>query len=153
LQVEGGGFHITLPAGWHAYAPQSGLGDDKKQSTFLLDPDAVVSAQIATGPLSSLEESERESPTAWTNDFIAEFKKVKKEFAVREPGVQAVTVGEQKGASMIADFLDGESRKTLYGVAIFKADRAFNLRFSAPADKFEELKPTFDAMVESLKLE
>jgi hypothetical protein len=64
-----------------------------------------------------------------------------------------LTVAGGKAASVIADFEEEGKKRTLYGVAAFGESQAVNLRFTAGADKFDELKPEFDAIVKSLKLE
>ena len=151
-ELSGEGYSLTLPAGWHSYATADG-SKEGKQTTHLLDPQAVVTSQAAVGPLDSLDEDERVSPKAWTDSAFEKFKKSLKGFTVRDPGAQELAVAGGKAAAVIADFEEEGKKRTLYGVAAFGESQAVNLRFTTAADKFDELRPAFDAIVGSLKLE
>jgi hypothetical protein len=153
MELKGDGFKLALPAEWRSYSPKGALGDDEKNTTFLLDPQALVSSQVNVGKLDTLSEKERSSPKAWTEDAMNEIKQRAKEFKVREPGIAEVTIGGRPGAAVTAEFLQEDERTTLYGVAAFTDTQAINLRFRTSAEKFEELKPQFDAIVASLTLE
>jgi hypothetical protein len=149
--VKGDGFSLALPKDWHDYRPDAG-GDEKK-TIFLLDADAIATSSVHSGPLDSLKEDERVSAKAWTESAMKEMKKLVKDFKLRDPGIEEVKVGERIATSIVADFTEDGKKMTMYGVAVLTDARAVNLRFKAPADKFEELKPAFDSIVKSLKVE
>ena len=151
-EVKGDGYSLTLPPEWHAYAPDD-PPEEKHETAFLLDRDAIVSATISVGALDSLKDEQRASAKAWTEWALKEFGKSVKDFKVRGPGVQEVKIGERSGTMIVADFTEDGKKKTIFGVAVFSDQEAVNLRFKAPAEKFDELKPQFDAIVESLKIE
>jgi hypothetical protein len=52
----------------------------------------------------------------------------------------------------VADFLDDGKKQTMYGVAAFGEKSAANLRLRVVADKFDEARKDFDAIVKSLEL-
>ena len=151
-ELAGDGFSLTLPMGWHSYSPK-GEEDDKKRTTHLLDPNAIVDSQINSGPLDSLKDEERVSAKAWSESAVKGLTKMLKGFKVRETGLHDVEAGGVTGTAMLADFTDDDTPMTMYGIGLFSGQRAVNLRFSAPSDKFEELRPEFDAIVKSLKVE
>ena len=150
--VQGEGLSLTLPAGWYDYSPDTEL-KDKKNTTYLLDPDAIAQSTIGIGPLDTLKEEFRGSAKAWTMSAMEEVKKAVKDFKLRDPGIEEVRIGDRTGTAIVADFTEDGKKMTMYGLAVLSDTRAANLRFKAPADKFEELKPAFDAIATSLKVE
>lgn len=151
-EVKGDGFSLTLPPEWHSYAPDD-PSEEEHETTFLLDRDGIVSATISVGSLDSVKEQQRESAKAWTESALKDFEKAVTNFKVRDSGIQEVKIGDRSGTIVVADFTEGGKKKTILGIAVFSDTQAFNLRFKAPAEKFDELRPQFDAIVESLKLE
>jgi hypothetical protein len=152
-EFQGERFKLTLPGGWRSYAPQAGLSDEKSKTVFLLDPNAVVDAQVRVGALDTLETDERKSPTAWTEAATKKISKAVKNFKLRDPAVKDVKLGEHTGAVMIADYVEGKQATTMYGIAVFADKTAINLRFTMPTNILDELQPQLDEIVNSFKFE
>nr|MBA3485129.1 hypothetical protein [Pirellulales bacterium] len=150
--VQGDGFSLALPKGWRDYRPDASA-DDKKKAIFLLDPDAIAQSSVHSGPLDSLKEEERVSAKVWTESALKELKKAVKDFKLRGAGIEEIKVGDQTGVTIVADLTEDGKKMTMYGLAVLTDKLAVNLRFKAPADKFEELKPAFDSIVKSLNVE
>jgi hypothetical protein len=151
-EVEGDGYSLTLPAGWHSYAADK-AANEEAQGAFLLDPRAITQASVTVVALDKLTAEERESTAAWTESVIAKLKDKLKDLKVREPGAQDGRVGERTGSVLIADYTEEGKAMILYGVAVFGDQHAANLRFNVEADQFEKLRENFDAIAGSLKLE
>jgi hypothetical protein len=151
-ELKAEGYSLTLPPGWHAYS-DDGPSENGPKTKHLLDHDAIVQSTVSAGPPESLKQGEHKSAKAWTEWAVKEMEKSTTNFKLREPGIQEVKVGNRPGTTIVADFTEGGKKKTLYGVAALDAKQAFNLKFKAPAEKFDELKPQFDAIVKSLKVE
>jgi hypothetical protein len=149
---NGKGYKLTLPAGWHAYAPKL-PGDEKKSMAFLLDPQAVVEAVVASGSVETLPEAEGASAKAWSEQAVRDLKKSHEDLELRGAGVEELKIGELPGAVIVADYTDDGRKETLYGAAVMNGKSAVNLRFHVPSDRFDELKPALEAMVKSVTLE
>jgi hypothetical protein len=151
-EVQGDGYSLTLPAGWHSYTADK-AANEEAQGAFLLDPRAITQARVTVVALDKLTAEERESTAAWTESVIAKLKDKLKDFKVREPGVEDGPAGERTGSVLIADYTEDGEARTIYGLAVFGDQRAASLRFDVEADHFEELREDFDAIAGSLKLE
>jgi tetratricopeptide (TPR) repeat protein len=151
-QLKGDGYALTLPKGWHGYSPKL-PGQEKKSTAFLLDPNAVVQATVSAGDLSTLSEADRASAKVWTESAMKSLKDAYDNFAVRASGIEEFKAGELTGTAVVADYTDDDKKHTLYGVAFIDGETAVNLRFEVAADKFDELKSTFEAIAKSVTME
>jgi hypothetical protein len=148
---KGADFSVTLPAGWHAYSP---VDPSKKDQTdaVLLDPRAIAHAELVVKPKDTLKEEQRKSPRAWAESAVEELKKRLSGFQVRQMGIEEQTIGNAAAAALVADFLNDGKKQTMYRVAAFGEKSAANLRLTVEADKFDEARKDFDAIVKSLEL-
>ena len=144
-------FALTLPADWHIYVTGKSSGKDEKIA-FLLDPDGTVTATLTVGEKASLKEAEQASPKAWTESHVGSMKKALADFAVRAPGVEEKTIGGLPAAVIIADQSSDGKKETSYGVAVLSATRGATLRLTVPSDKFDEYRPTFEKIADSLQV-
>jgi hypothetical protein len=151
--VRGVDYSLTLPAGWLAYQPAETSKKQEGAKAYLLDPRADARAQVEVRPKHTLKEEQRESPKAWTESVIDDFKNMTTDFSVREPGLNDVKVDGRPATALVADFTQQGKKMTVYGVAVFGEKSAATLRLTTEADKFDELRPDFDKIVESFEVE
>jgi hypothetical protein len=142
-----------LPADWLSYAPSGDSEKDEKTMIFLLDPRAETDSKLAIAPKDSLDESQRASSAAWTESFIDSMKERYKDFVVREPGIQEVTVSGMPAAKFIADFTKDGNKMSLLGIVVIGEQNAASLNLTASAEQFAALEPEFSkAVIDSFKL-
>ena len=152
-QVKGESYSLTLPAGWNAYQPVETMKKQDGVVAFLLDPRAEVRSQVDVRPKGTLKENQRDSTKAWTESVLDDFKNATTGFKLRETGLTDIQVGGRSATAMVADFTRDGNNMTIYGVAVFGEKSAAGLRFVVDSAKFDELRKSFDKIVESLKVE
>jgi hypothetical protein len=150
--INGESFSLTLPAGWLSYAPANSFKKDKSSRVYLLDPRADARAEVVVRPKQTLDENERESTKVWTESFIAGMKNVHTDFAVREPDLSETTVHGDLETVMIADFTQDGKKMSMIGAAVIGETNAATMNLTTAADKLDELRPDFEAIVESFEL-
>lgn len=150
-KLQGPGFTAELPGGWRAYSPAPRKSGEA--ATFLLDGAARVQAMISSEPVASLKEAERKSSSAWVDSGVAELTKLLKGFKPRAPGVQELKIGSRIGATVLADYGDGDKPMVFYGVAVLGDTRAVNLQVRIAASDFDALKPQLESIATSLTVE
>ncbi len=148
-----GQFSLDLPADWHAYSPIGMDNDDDDfKKTYLLDPRGVCSVDVAVGAKDTLKDEQRASPQAWTESYINDAKRSAKDFKLADAGVHEMELGGRKVTVMVAEYTEMNKPMKVLGTAEFSEKSAATLRFTAPADKFDDFRPQFDAIISSFKL-
>jgi hypothetical protein len=150
--VRGEDFSLTLPAGWLSYAPSSRSSDETTTRVHLLDPRADGRSEMVLRPKSMLDEAERASSKAWTEDFVSDLKKRYADLEVREPGLVETKVGGLPATLIVADYTKDGKQVSMVGVAVIGEKSAANLHLTTDAAKLDHLRPEFEAIVDSFQL-
>ena len=151
--IHGDEYSFMLPTGWLVYQPTETSKKQEGVKVFLLDPLAEARAEVEVRPKHTLREEQRESPKAWTESVLDDFKNISTDFKLREPGLTDMEVNGRSATALVADFTKNDKKTTVYGVAVFGEKSAATLRLTAEADKFDELRKDFDKIVESFEVE
>jgi hypothetical protein len=149
--LSGDGFSLALPPNWLAYEQKQ--DEPGRYAIVLLDPNAIASSEMGVRPTSSLNESDRKSTKAWTESFIGKMKKRFGDFQLSETGFVETKVGGHAATQIVADFTDNGKPARMFGVAVIGDQAASTLSFTAPADKFDELRPQFEAVVKGFEIQ
>jgi hypothetical protein len=148
--VSGDGFSLTLPPNWLAYQQQQ--DDPGRYAIVLLDPSGIASSEMGVRPTSSLNESDRASTKAWTESFVKKMKERFADFRISEAGLVDTKVGGHAATEIVADFIDNGKPARMFGVCVIGDQAASTLSFTAPADKFDEQRPQFEAVLKGFEL-
>ncbi len=148
--VSGDSFVLALPSGWMTYEEKQ--DEPGRYAIALLDPTAITSSEMAVRPASTLKESERKSTAAWTESYVGKLKKRYADFHVGEAGLVDAKVGGHGATEIVADFTNDGKQMRMLGVAVIGEQSAATISFTTAADKFDELRPQFDAIVQGLEL-
>jgi hypothetical protein len=103
-------------------------------------------------PKSMLDEAERASSKAWTEDFVSDLKKRYADLEVREPGLVETKVGGLPATLIVADYTKDGKQVSMVGVAVIGEKSAANLHLTTDAAKLDHLRPEFEAIVDSFQL-
>jgi hypothetical protein len=116
----------------------------------MLDPGGRGAAETRAQPLDTLKPDARKSVRAWAESINAKDSDAR-ETKVRADSWQERKVAGKSGISFIADFEEANVKKVAYGVCTFEAKDAVLFNLEVPFKDFEDLKPAFDAIVDSYK--
>ena len=122
---------------------------------FLLDPSADRDVRKSRcGRSRRLKEAERDFDQG-LDRVVRQGHQADLRRLSRSPsrGSSTRTVGGHPATEIVADFTDDGKKMRMLGVAVIGEKSAATLRFTAEADKFDELRKDFDAIVESFRLD
>ena len=148
--LSGDGFALTLPSGWLSYGQKE--DEPGKYAIALLDPTALASSEMAVRPASQLNDAERKSTKAWTESFLGKLNKRFTDFQLSEAGLVDAKVGGHAATEMVANFTDSGKKMRMFGVAVIGNQSAASMSFTTTADKFDELRPQFEAVVNGFEI-
>ena len=121
-----------------------------KARLVILDPEGRATAEVRAQALDSLNPDARKSVRAWAESIIAKDSDARAT-KVRPDSWQARTVAGKSGISFITDFEEANVKKVAYGVCTFGDKDAVLFNLEVPVKDFEDLRPGFEAIVDSYK--
>ena len=144
-------FTVSAPAEWDFYrrVPQA---PKARTVLLILDPEAVGTSQLVVQGVARLKPESRKSVRDWANAQIAADAKVLKHLAIRSESWQERVVAGHPGLSYLGDYVEGQEKMVSYGILGWDETIATEFQFQLPARDFDELRPKFDGIVESYKL-
>ena len=123
-----------------------------KSLVFLLDPESDGFSILLARKPQDLDPEQRESVRAWADGEIEDAKKAHKDYKVRPDSWQERTLGGKPAVSFIADYVTMPHRKMVeYSVYVLGESTAAAFSTKVEAERFDDFKPKFDAVVDSFK--
>lgn len=147
------GYSLAAPNEWF-FAPVTPLGDKHTAVVHLLDPEAIANGYFFVDQLTGAKTDRPDMLRGWLDAGIDEAAKVKKDFKVRADSRTERTIAGLPAASAVADYTEGKRKMVDYYTYVdgSPAGLKFKFEISVPQDRFEELRKSLDAIVESLKV-
>jgi hypothetical protein len=140
---------LSAPPDWMFFASPT-KDSNTRARLVMLDPGGRAEAETRVQTLDSLNPDARKSARAWAESIIAKDSDARAT-KVRADSWQERTVAGKSGLSFIADFEEANVKKVAYGVCIFVDKDAVLFNLEVPIRDFEDLRPAFDAIVDSYK--
>lgn len=149
VRYMGTAFSLSAPPDWMFFGAPS-KSEDSRTRLMILDPEGRATAEARVQTLDSLKPEARKSVRAWAESVIAQDADVRAT-KVRADSWQERTVAGKPGISFIADFEEADVKKVAYGVCAFGTKDAVLFNLEAPAKDFENLRSSFDGIIDSFK--
>lgn len=146
--LETKGVTASIPAGWFAYTPS---GQGGAQSTYLVDPQCLGNTHVKVASLKKIK-SKHDTPSAWMQHMLDEYKTNTQGFATAGEGIQAIKVGDHDAAVAEFEFIDGKRKMKGRRVCVFGETSAAYIRYTAEAEDTQRLAASFQTIVDSMKV-
>ncbi|MGB7325725.1 MAG: tetratricopeptide repeat protein [Rubripirellula sp.] len=144
------GVTAAVPAGWFSYSP-SNPGASKTKKMYLIDPKCVGDTRVEVGSLTSIK-SAHDSPAAWMQNTLDEYKERMPGFAIGKDGIQTIKVGDRDAAVAEIEFVDGKRKMKGRRICVFGDSTAANIGYMAETDEFQSLAKPFQSIVDSMNV-
>lgn len=143
------GFSMTAPAGW-SFDPQE--ADGKSKTTVrILDPEGSANSVATMDSLDALTADQKKSLRDYANFKVTAAAKMYQDYQVRSNSWTDRTVAGQPAVSVIVDYTEAKAKKVGYGIWSFGQTNAEYFQMLTTAKDFDNLRPQFDAIVDSFK--
>jgi hypothetical protein len=139
------GFSLTSPPGW--FFDQQEVDTKGRSKVTIVDPDGSSDSSLTVVSMDILKPEEKKSLKDYADLQMTNASKMYENFQTRAWNDR--TLAGQPAVSAIADFTQGKTKKTAYGVWSFGPTNAVYFEMLTATKDFDAIKPKMDAIIDS----
>lgn len=146
------GFSLSAPADWY-FIPSKRDEDTPSRTIMLVDPGADGVNSLHVEPLDKLRDEHKTSVRAWAEHKTEDYKEANKNFQVAADSWQERTVAGKPAVSFVANFNQGNMKRTTYHVFVLGESTASRFEANTAPDRLDDLRREFDMIIDTYKVE
>lgn len=144
------GFSLTAPADWY-FLPMTLGRKGSEELFYLTDPEAVSVTALRVRSLNDLSDDERTSVRTWAEKKITETARASKDHQVRQDSWQEFEVGGLPAVCCLADYVQGEKKRSRYYVFILGKSTAAMVSADTTPDQLDGFRKKLTPILDSYK--